>query len=138
MRTTTVLFLIALLSACASTNFQQYEGRAGNEIVEGQGGTKEKLDAYELWGSGTPPRRYKILGMAEIEDFDNFLGRGRIRDALIAKLKEANADAAINLDSSGGGQAVGMAFSNRGTVSTTAGFGKVIKRYLLIQYVPNQ
>lgn len=136
MRSTTLLFLVLLLSACASTNFQQYEGRAGADIVEGEGGTKEKLDSYELWGSGTPPRRYKILGMVEIEDFDNFLGRGRIRDALVAQLKEANADAAINLDSSGGGQAVGMAFSNKGAVSTSAGFGKISKRYLLIQYVP--
>lgn len=76
--------------------------------------------------------------MAEIEDFDNFLGRGRIRDALIAKLKQANADAAITLDSSGGGQVVGMAFSNKGAVSTSAGFGKVLKRYLLIAYVPRQ
>lgn len=136
MRSTILLFLVLLLSACASTNFQQYEGRAGTDIVEGEGGTKEKLDSYELWGSGTPPRRYKILGMVEIEDFDNFLGRGRIRDALLAKLKETNADAAINLDSSGGGQAVGMAFNNKGSVSTSAGFGKILRRYLLIQYVP--
>ena len=138
MRSTTVLFCVLLLSACASTNFQQYEGRAGTDIVEGEGGTKEKLESYELWGSGTPPRRYKILGMVEIEDFDNFLGRGRVRDALIAKLKEANADAAINLDSSGGGQALGMAFSNKGGVSTSAGFGKISKRYLLIEYAPKK
>lgn len=138
MRSTTPLLFVLLLSACASTNFQQYEGRAGSDIVEGEGGTKEMLGPYELWGSGTPPRRYKILGMVEIEDFDNVLGRGRIKDALVAKLKEENADAAINLDSSGGGQAVGMAISNKGTVSTLAGFGKTLKRYLLIQYVPKQ
>ena len=136
MRIATSIACVLLLVGCASTNFQQYEGKSGIDIVEGEGGTKEKLDAYELWGTGTPPRRYKILGMVEIEDFDNFLGRDRIRNALISKLKEADADAAINLDSSGGGQAIGIGFNNKGTMTTSAGFGKVMKRYLLVKYLP--
>jgi hypothetical protein len=134
MRSLLLAALVLTLASCASTNYQRYEGKPGAEVVEGMGGTKESLGSFELWGSGTPPRKYKILGMAEIEDFDNFLGRGRIRDALVAKLSEVGADAAISIDASGGGQFLGIGVSSQGTVSTGAGFGKVIRRYLLVKY----
>ena len=128
--------LLTLIAGCASTNFQQYEGRDGPKIVEGEGGTKELIEGYELWGTGTPPRRYQILGMTEIEDFDNVFGNRRIRLALIDQIKAAGGDAAIVLDSSGGGQMIGTAFGSRGTMSTAVGFGKKLNRYMIVKYMP--
>ena len=126
--------VLLLLSACASTNFQQYEGRPGSDIVEGQGGTKELLEGYDIWGMGSPPKQYKILGMAEIEDFDNLLGRGRMRDALVKQIKSAGGDAAIVIDASGGGQIIGASFDSKGASSTSVGFGKRRDRYLIVKY----
>ena len=129
---------VLLLVACASSNFQAYEGRPGTNIVEGQGGTKEVIDGYELWGSGNPPRRFQILGMTEIVDFDNFLGNRRIRDALIAQIKAAGGNAAIVMDTSGGGQHVGTAFASNGTTATAVGFGKKSIRYQIVKYLDKQ
>ena len=54
-----ILDLVALsavlLGGCAQTNYQQYEGRNGPEIIEGQGGTKTIINGYEIWDNGTPP-----------------------------------------------------------------------------------
>lgn len=129
---------LLFLAACASTNFQAYEGRGGPKAVEGEGGTKEVIDSYELWGSGTPPRRYQILGMTEIVDFDNFLGNRRIRAALVDQIKAAGGDAAIVMDTSGGGQMVGMALGSGGTVTPAVGFGKKSNRYQIVKYLDKQ
>ena len=129
--------VIFITAGCASTNFQQYEGRSNSNIVEGTGGTKESIEEYELWGIGTPPRKYEILGMAEIEDFDNFLGRERIRKALIAKIKEQKGSAAIVIDASVGGQSMGFAIGSGGSITPAIGFGKKINRYLIVKYLSN-
>lgn len=124
-----------LLTSCASTNFQQYEGRNGPKVVEGEGGTKETIDGYDVWGSGTPPRRYQVLGMTAIEDFDNVFGNQRIRSALVAQIKAAGGDAAIAMDTSGGGQTLGAAFSSKGTMTPMVGFGKKANRYEIVKYL---
>ena len=138
MNTKPIYAIIAatfLLASCASTNFQQYEGRGGPKVVEGEGGTKEAIDGYELWGSGTPPRRYQVLGMTVIEDFDNVFGNQRIRSALISQIKAAGGDAAIVMDTSGGGQMAGAAFSSKGTMTPMIGFGKKSNRYEIVKYL---
>jgi hypothetical protein len=129
------LLILAVVAGCASTNFQQYEGRNGSQIVEGEGGTKEIIDGIEYWGSGTPPRRYQILGMVTIEDFDNVLGNRRIRQAIADEVKAAGGDAAVAVDFSGGGQSMGVGFTNRGTVATGAAFGKKSNRYWIVKYL---
>ena len=127
--------IFLLLAACAQTSFQEYEGRNGPKMVEGEGGTKETIEGYELWGSGTPPRRYQVLGMTVIEDFDNVFGNQRIRSALVSQIKAVGADAAIAIDASGGGQMVGAAFSSRGAITPAVGFGKKSNRYEIIKYL---
>lgn len=133
--TLAVTAAVLLLTACASTNFQQYEGRHGPKIVEGQGGTKEAIEGYELWGSGTPPRRYQVLGMTVIEDFDNVFGNQRIRSALVAQIKAAGGDAAIAIDASGGGQVLGTGLSSTGNVTSVVGFSKKSNRYEIVKYL---
>ncbi|TAK90276.1 MAG: hypothetical protein EPO06_09860 [Burkholderiaceae bacterium] len=129
------LSLIVAITGCAQTNFQQYEGRNGAQIIEGEGGTKEIIDGIEYWGTGTPPRRYQILGVVTIEDFDNVFGNQRIRHAIADQVKAAGGDAAIAMDFSGGGQSMGVGVNSRGTVSSGTAFGKKSNRYLIVKYL---
>ena len=131
------LFTIAFvgLTGCASTNYQQFEVRNGSQIVEGQGGTKEEINGYEIWDNGTPPRRYQVLGVTAIEDFDNLLGNRRIRNALVEQIKLAGGDAAVVVDTSGGGTGMGMAIGNKGQVAVGSTFGKKTARWQIIKYM---
>ncbi len=128
--------LVALLMiGCAETHYQQFEGRNGSQIVEGQGGTKEVVDGYDIWGYGTPPRRYRILGVVSIEDFDNSLGRGRIRDALLGQIKAVKGDGAVAVDAAGGGSGMTMIVGSSGQVAAGPSFGKKVVRWQIIKYV---
>jgi hypothetical protein len=127
--------LTLLFAGCAQTDYQVYEGRGGPKIVEGQGGTKTVIDGYEVWDNGNPPRRYQVLGVVEIEDFDNVFGRQRIRSALVDHIKEKNGNAAVVIDQSNGGQSVITSVSSTGRVSTGVGFGKKVARYEIVKYL---
>lgn len=129
------ILAVALMAGCAQTNYQQFEGRGGPQIFEGQGGTKEVVDGYDIWDNGTPPRRYQLLGVVVVEDFDNVFGRQRIRSALAAQIRAAGGDAAIVAGATGGGQAMGFAFDGRGGFAPMMAFGKKEARWQIIKYV---
>ena len=124
-----------LLVGCAQTNYQQYEGRNGPQIIEGQGGTKDIVNGYEIWDNGTPPRRYQVLGVVSVEDFDNVFGNRRIRNALSDQIKAAGGDAAVVVDTSGGGSGMAMAFGNNGQVAAGPTFGKKTARWQIVKYL---
>jgi hypothetical protein len=133
-----IILACALVAAgCAQTNYQAYEGRGAN-IVEGQGGTKEVIDGYEIWDNGDPPRRYQVIGVATIEDFDNLFGNQRMRSAIPAEIKKAGGDAAIVQDGWSQGQSVGVgtAYNSKGQMSVATGqsFGRKQIRYKIVKY----
>jgi hypothetical protein len=131
--------LAVLIAGCAHTNYQQYEGRSGaGQVIEGQGGTKEVIDGYEIWDNGTPPHRYAVLGVVAVEDFDNVFGNQRIRSALAAQIKAAGGNAAVVMDSSGGGQSMGLGFNSRGQVATGTAFGKKKARWQIVKYLDDK
>lgn len=125
---------VLAIAACAQTNYQVYEGR-GAQIVEGQGGTKQVIDGYEIWDNGNPPKRYQVLGVTTIEDFDNVFGNQRMRSAIAQQIKQAGGDAAIVLDGYSQGQSMGVAFNNRGGVATGQSFGRKQIRYQIVKYL---
>ena len=129
------LLAVVLLNACAQTDYQVYEGRSGPQIIEGIGGTKQIIDGYEVWDNGTPPRRYQVLGVTSIEDFDNVFGNQRIRSALASQIKAAGGDAAVVVDAMGGGSGMGMAFSSRGGFAAGPTFNKKQQRFQIIKYL---
>jgi hypothetical protein len=50
-----------LFSASAmAQDFLAYQGN--NSIVRGQGGTMKTVNGIDLWMTGTPPRRFQVLG----------------------------------------------------------------------------
>lgn len=55
-----IAFLLLLLAGCASTQYLAYEGQ--NEFV-GQGGTRFSIDGIDVWQDGTPPKKFRLLGI---------------------------------------------------------------------------
>lgn len=56
-----VIGLNLTAGAQAKTRFAAYEGP--NAVTTGQGGTKVTKHGIDYWTTGTPPRRYQILGV---------------------------------------------------------------------------
>lgn len=129
------VFLSILFVGCAETHYQQFEGKNGPQIIDGQGGAKEVVGGYDIWSYGTPPRRYQLLGIASIEDFDNPLGRGRIRDALVEQIRVAKGDGAVAVDATGGGSGMTMIVGSNGQVAAGPSFAKKTVRWQIIKYV---
>lgn len=121
------------LAGCAQTNYQVYEGR--QSVVEGVGGTKEIVGGYEIWDNGNPPRRYKVIGVATIEDFDNMLGRQRMQGAIAEQIKAAGGDAAVVLDGWSQGQSMGTALNSRGQTAFVSSTGRRQVRYQIVTYL---
>lgn len=122
------------LAACAQTNYQKYEGRT-DQIIEGQGGTKEVIDGYEIWDNGDPPRRYQVLGVVTVEDFDNVFGNQRMRSAIAEEIKKAGGDAAIVQDGYSQGQSMNMMMNSRGQMAVGPSFGRKNIRYRIVKYL---
>jgi hypothetical protein len=56
-----LLALTALISGCA-TNYYTY---SGSGVLIGQGGASTMVSGIELWITGTPPRKYRVIGYIE-------------------------------------------------------------------------
>ena len=136
MRLVAVALLVALVG-CSTTNYQVYEGRTP-QVIEGRGGTKQVIDGYEIWDNGDPPRRYQVLGVATVEDFDNVFGNQRMRSAIADQIKSAKGDAAIVQDGWTQGQSIGsgVAFAGNTTAfGTTQSSGRKQIRYRIVKYL---
>ena len=83
---------------CATTDFQAYEGK--NNFYEGDGGTKVVVDGIDFWANGTPPRKYRILGVVSSEIGSGVGDEAIIRASVAAEVKRQGGDAAIQLNSS--------------------------------------
>lgn len=132
--------LLLLFAGCADVSLSTYEGKGTDNIVDGQGGTKRVDGGIEIWDTGTPPHRYKILGIATIADFDNPFGRARIENAIVDQAKAAGANAVIILDQSGGGQSMTVASGINGAgayngSAIAGGFNRKTLRVTLVKYL---
>src|SRR4029453_8319360 len=50
------------LAGCASTDFQPLESQ-GPVVAQGQWGTRKVVDGVDIWTTGAPPRKYRVLGV---------------------------------------------------------------------------
>lgn len=128
------LIALLLLAGCASTNYQAYEGRT-DQVIEGQGGTKETIEGLEIWDNGNPPRRYKVLGVATVEDFDNVFGQQRIRSAMAAQIRQAGGDAAVLLDGFSQGSSSTVIVGPKGKMAFGSTTGRKQVRFQIIEYL---
>jgi len=128
MKTTNWLPMVALcllVGGCASTNYSAFEGA---RVVEGTGGTRKTVDGIDIWNNGTPPRKFKVIGIIDDVRRQSLIGMAGYQSALIKKAKEAGGDAIIFLDSHS--ELVGYYNSGEsGTTRTTGsafGYGNTV------------
>jgi hypothetical protein len=88
--------LCLLVGGCASTNYSAFEG---GRVVEGTGGTKKTVDGIDIWNNGTPPRKFKVIGIIDDVRRQSLIGMAGYEGALVKKAKEAGGDGIIFLDS---------------------------------------
>lgn len=88
-----ILLLIAA-PVNASTKFQAYEVK--DQIIEGEGGTRETVLGVDFWTTGTPPHKYKVIGIIIDDRNKGMLTHDAVGSEKVAKvIKEAGGDAAI-------------------------------------------
>jgi hypothetical protein len=126
-------FLLAtlLLVACATIDFQPYESRTN--VFDGSGGTKVVVDGVDFWANGTPPRKYKLLGVISSEIGAGVGAESLIRTAVSAEVKKRGGNAAIEFSNN-------QAFA--GVIRTGPGVYMAANRkqmqFAVVQYVDEQ
>lgn len=94
----TLVCLMAMLPAQvmaqAKVTFSAYEGP---EVIKaGEGGTKVTKNGIDYWTSGTPPKKYQVIGMVQDKRDEMWDGGHAIGSPNIAnKVKKAGGDAVI-------------------------------------------
>ncbi|MDA1278284.1 MAG: hypothetical protein O2960_30185 [Verrucomicrobia bacterium] len=97
--------LASTLIGCAAftkTTFSEYRGPSE---FQGQGGTVRKVDDIDVWETGAPNRKYRVLGIIQQSHYDNHslvsVIAGASKDSAIVKeAKKQGGDAIIVLGSS--------------------------------------
>lgn len=125
----TVLLLFAVLTGCATVDYQPYEGK--NNLYEGQGGTRVSVDGIDFWANGTPPRKYSILGYVVSEVGAGYGDEALIRSAVATEVKKQGGHAAIQVNNN---------TSFAGVVQTAPNFYMAASarrmQFAVIKYVP--
>ena len=139
------LFVLCLLAGgCASTNYSTFEG---GRVIEGTGGTKKTVDGIDIWNNGSPPRKFKVIGIIDDVRRQSLIGMDGYEGTLVKKAKEAGGDGIIFLDSRSelvgyyhSGES-GTAHYNQGQISyqshgsITRGIRDKITKVAVIKYV---
>lgn len=126
----------SVLHAQAKIDFAVFEGPI--DIRKGDGGTKITKNGIDYWTSGTPPRRYQIIGRISDRRSEEWDGGHAVGSPSIArKVLKAGGNAVILLDQqdvgTGGGGFGNLSggwgsFFSVGTSKTTTVF--VVVKYL--------
>lgn len=95
MRFAIVAILTVALTACATVDFQPYEGQ--NNLYEGEGGTKLVVDGVEFWANGSPPRKFSIVGIVVSEIGTGVGDEAIIRSSVAPEVKRRGGDAAVQI-----------------------------------------
>lgn len=88
--------LLAPQAMAASVKFAPYEG--ADAIQTGQGGSKISKNGIDYWNTGTPPRRYQIIGVITDKRWGEEWGDGDpIGSRKVAKIVLQNGGNAVIL-----------------------------------------
>ena len=140
MRTTAfILGAIALWSspafAGAKIEFSAYEGPP--QISVGNGGTRIAKNGIDYWTSGTPPRRYQVIGLVQDKRDETWDGGHAIGSPSIAeKVKKAGGDAVIVQSQEEAGRTGGYGSGSGAFAFLAMGGSKTITSMLVVKYLP--
>ncbi len=136
-RSAAFLMASALMTlACSSVWGQEFSRLHAREpmVVEGQGGTMDVVDGIEIWKSGTPPRRYEVIGyIDDTRRVTGLINQARLKGlpgklARIAKANGGDAIIAVSEDES----ATGVAGNAYGAVVVK----ERTSRFAVVRYLP--
>lgn len=121
--------LVAAFPAHAQRGFQAYEGPDAVQV--GSGGTKVQGNGIDFWTTGTPPRRYRILGILVDSRGMGLLGGSPVNSkAFAGRVKEVGGDGVVVM---GQDVAVRGAFVSNGVVGLAR---QQTTRFLVVRYEP--
>jgi hypothetical protein len=132
-----LLLLAAMIPAPAlahaSIQFSTYQGDSVVNI--GTGGTVITGHGIDYWTSGTPPRRYQVIGMISDRRYELWDGGHAIGSPTVAgKVKAAGGNAVIVENQDEAGRTGGGGFFKWFAM----GGSKTITRMLVIRYMPSE
>lgn len=130
-------FLPASVSAAAKVEYSSYEGPERIEV--GQGGTKLNRHGIDYWTSGTPPRRFRVIGLVTDKRDELWDGGHAIGSPSVArKVRAAGGDAVIveSQEEAGSSGGTGSLFGKFGFFAM--GGSKTMTRMLVIAYLPSE
>lgn len=92
-----VALVVALAGgpAIAGNDFAAYEGK--DAVREGDGGTKVITDGVEFWTTGTPPHRFRVLGVLTDRRGAGLLSGSATGHSVAKHIRSLGGDAAIIL-----------------------------------------
>lgn len=136
----TLLFaaVVALLTSPAlgqaKVDFATYEGP--EQIAVGTGGTKITKNGIDYWTTGTPPRRYKVIGFVQDKRDEAWDGGQAIGSPNIAKkVKKAGGHAVIIQSQDEAGSSGSVGTGQFGGMFAGGG-SKTITRMIVVEYLP--
>ncbi len=121
----------------AKIDFAVYEGPP--KIATGEGGTKVTKHGIDYWTTGTPPRRYQIIGFVQdkrdvLIDSGNAIGSPNIA----GKVKKAGGHAVIVESQEEAGKTGGIGNASPFFGFFAMGGSKTITRMLVVKYLPDE
>lgn len=126
----------AIALAGAKVEFSAYEGPA--VIKTGEGGTRIRKNDIDYWTSGTPPRRYQVIGMVQDKRDEEWDGGHAIGSrSVAAKVKKAGGDAVIVQSQEEAGKGAGVGYVGSGMGFLGLGGSKTITIMLVVKYLPD-
>ncbi len=109
--------VITVMVGCASTDYSAFEG---GRVIEGSGGAKKTVDGMDIWRDGSPPRKFKIIGIIDDTRRQSLIGLVGYEADLVKKAREAGGDAILILDARS--EIVGYRNSGQSGTAQTTGF----------------
>lgn len=117
------MFLAIPGAVNAKSHFAAYEGK--DAIQEGRGGTKINKNGIDYWTTGTPPRRYQVLGIITDKRAMGckICGDAIGSPAVANATKEAGGDAVVFMDEQNRMQGTVGSATASGNRNFASGFG---------------
>jgi len=123
--------------AQAKIDFAIYEGPP--KVATGEGGTKIAKNGIDYWTTGTPPRRYQIIGFVQDRRDELMDGGHAIGSPSIAsKVKRAGGHAVIVESQDEVGKTGGFGSASPFFGFLAMGGSKTVTRMIVVKYLPDE
>lgn len=86
------ILMLSLTGCAIQSNYAAYEGE---KVIAGDGGTKTIVDGVDIWEDGTPPRKFKVIGIITDKRPPSRIAQSSFHTSIAAKVKEVGGDAAV-------------------------------------------